>query len=78
MEGYRWQSSPDLGWDPEACWHCCARRPQSGSGSLWSLDSPQWSCPTMQALEDQQIGWAPGRTTSYTTYLALFLRSGGP
>lgn len=32
MEGYRWQSSPDLGWDPEACWHCCARRPQSGSG----------------------------------------------
>lgn len=29
-----------LGWDPDACWHCCAGRPQSGSGSLWSLDSP--------------------------------------
>lgn len=22
--GHRWQSSPDLGWEPDANWHCCA------------------------------------------------------
>lgn len=21
--GHRWQSSPDLGWEPDANWHCC-------------------------------------------------------
>ncbi|EGW01282.1 hypothetical protein I79_001725 [Cricetulus griseus] len=38
---HRQQSCPDLGWDPDANYHYCAGRPQSGHGSLQSLDSPE-------------------------------------
>lgn len=50
----------------------------SGHGSLWKLGSPEVELSHYAgSTEDQEIGWAPGKTPSYTTYLALFLHSGG-
>lgn len=51
----------------------------SGHGSLWSLGSPEVELShSAGSAEDQEIGWVPRKTPSYTTYLALFLHSGDP
>lgn len=79
--GHRWQSSPDLGWEPDANWHCCTVVLET-SVRPWQPSEPglpeaEPSCYAGSA-EDQGTGWAPGRTPSYTTYLVPFLQSGAP
>lgn len=77
--GHRWQSSPDLGWESDANWHCCAGDLGQAMAAFGAPGLPEAepSCYAGSA-EDQGTGWAPGRTPSYTTYLVPFLQSGAP